>query len=313
MPTNDPPRGQHPYRLMEQMQVDLSALVIQEHALLELMGGPFPERKNDFHGIARVLDVACGAGSWALEVARANPHLEVTGIAGQAMLVAHAQERAATAGLKNVRFSLVTGNERLQLPFPDKEFDLVNTQYLHAWLRAGEWLDFARDCWRITRLGGYVRMTEPERGQSTSLAFTHLEDLYLQALQRVGQRVSPDERHIGAANQLTYLYQEVGAVEITRRAYITDYGEAGDLPEHALLRLQLYLQTFQPLILQEGLASEEELATLMHKISDEMEQEDFAANRFLITVCGRKPAEDEMGEERAIRWNGTHNLAFKRV
>ncbi len=293
MPANDRQPGRTPYRLMEQMQIDIPSLVIQEHALLGLMGGPFPEHANDFRAMKRVLDVACGAGGWAIEVARNNPHLEVVGIAGQATLVAHARERAAAAGLSNVRFSLLTGNEKLQLPFPDQEFDLVNTQYLHAWLRENEWSDFARDCWRITRPSGYVRMTEPERGQSTSLAFTHLEDLYLQAMQRVGQRISPDERHIGSATQLTRLFQEIETAEITRRAYITDYGKTGDLPEHALTRLCLYAQTFQPLILQEGLASQEELETLMGQISEEIKHEEFAANRFLITICARKPAEEE--------------------
>jgi ubiquinone/menaquinone biosynthesis C-methylase UbiE len=291
MPTNDPQPT--PYRLSEQMQVDLPSLVIQERALLDLLGGPFPERTNDFRDFTRVLDVACGAGSWALEVARAHPHLEVTGLANQQALVAYASTRAAEANLKNVSFVLVAGKQRPQLPFPDEYFDLVNTQYLHSWLRAGEWPDFVRECWRVTRPAGYVRMTEPERGQSTSLAFTRLEDLFLQAMHKTGQRFSPDDRHIGAANQLLYLCQEAGWTEITRRAALTDYGKMGDLPENPFSRIQLYMRSFQPLILQEGLASAEELATLMQQVSKEIESEDFAANRFLITVCGHKPGASE--------------------
>jgi ubiquinone/menaquinone biosynthesis C-methylase UbiE len=293
---------------MEHMQVDLPALVIQEHSLLELMGGPFPERNNNLHDFTRVLDIACGAGSWAMEIARTHPHLEVTGITSQSALVDYAQKRADSAGLKNVRFLLVVGHEKPQLPFPEEEFDLVNTQYLHAWLRADEWQEFACECWRVSRPGGYIRMTEPERGQSTSAAFTRLEDLYLQTLHRTGQRLSPDDRHIGAATQLAYLCQETGWEKVTRNAFVIDYGKAGELPENLLSRWQLYMQTFQPLILQEGLASSEELTTLMQTVSEEIKREDFAANRFLITVCGQKPAKAETVKTlRSARVNGAQH------
>jgi ubiquinone/menaquinone biosynthesis C-methylase UbiE len=299
-----PQPGKKAYRLIEHMQVDLPSLVHQERAQLDLMGGPFPERKNDFRGFTRVLDVACGVGSWAMEIARAHPYLEVIGITTQQALVAYAREQASAAGLKNVRFLQVVGDEKLQLPFSDAEFDLVNTQYLHSWLRTGEWPDFMHDCWRVTRPGGYVRMTEPERGQSTSLAFEHLMDLYLQALHRTGQRFSPDDRHIGAANQLIYLCQEAGWTEITRHAYLTDYGKASDTPENPFLRQQLFAQTFRPLILQEGLASDEELTTLLQQVREEIENEDFVAHRFLITICGRKPEElDDLQEQQKTDWS----------
>lgn len=290
MPTNDPQPDKKPSRLIEQMLIDLPSLVIQERALLKLTNGPFPERKNDFHDFSRVLDVACGAGSWAMEIARANPQLEVVGITAQNALVTHARERAEAAGLNNVRFLLVTGDEMPQLSFPAETFDLVNTQYLHAWLQRDEWSDFVRDCWRVTRPGGYVRMTEPERGQATGAAFERIGDLYLQALHKNGQRFSPDERHIGAANQLAYFCQEAGLTEITRCAYVTDLSKSGDLPEHyATLRLQLYARTFQPLILQAGLISAEEWDMLIQQANAEIERADFVAHRFLITVCGRKP------------------------
>lgn len=297
MPRDYPPPGKKPYRLIEHTKVDLASLEIQERSLLELMGGPFPERNNDFRGFTRVLDVACGVGSWAIAIAREHPYLEVIGITTQYSLVAHARKRALAAGLKNAFFFQVVGGEKPQLPFPSAEFDLVNTQYLHSWLRTGEWPDFIRDCWRVTRPGGYVRMTEPERGQSTSLALTRLEDLYLQAMHRIGQRFSPDDRHIGAANQLLYLCQEAGFREITRRAYMTDYDQDGDAPENPFLRLQLLTQTFRPLILEENLAREEELTALLQQAREEIEQEDFAAYRFLITVCGRKPPEGEQQRE----------------
>ena len=296
MPVNDPQPGEKPYRLIEHMQVDLPALEKQERALLELIGGPFPERMNDFAGFKRVLDVACGAGSWAIEVAQAHPDLEVVGLAFQSKLMTRASERARAANLPNLRFLLLTEQDQPHLPFPDATFDLVNSQYLHSWLHTGEWLAFMHECRRVIRPGGYLRMTEPERGQSTSLAFARLEDLMLQALQILGQRLAPDERHIGAATRLMYLYRETGWQDITRRAHLTDYGKAGDLSEKPFVRIQLYIQTLKPLLLREELVDEEELTELLQTVRAEMELPGFAAQRYLITLCGRKATTSELAQ-----------------
>lgn len=296
MPTGGPQPGKKPYRFIGQMEVDPPSLALQERTLLKLTGGLFPERKHDFCGFKRVLDVTCGAGSWALTVARENPHLEVISVTTHEALVTYAQEQARAADLNNVHFMLMAGNERLQLPFFDEDFEMVNTQYLYLWLHTDEWADFVRDCWRVTRPGGYLRMTEPERGQSTSLAFAHLEDLCLQAMEKNGLRFSPDDRHIGLANQLLYLCQETGWSEITRRAYISDYGEASDPQKYSFLCLQLHASTLWPLILQENLACEEELTALLQQVKDEMERDEFAANCFSITVGGRKLEESGRAE-----------------
>lgn len=290
-PTDYPQAGNIPIRFSDQVGADLSLQLLRERKLLDLMAGPFPERANDFRDFTRVLDIDCGAGCWALEVARTNLHLEVVGITRQQELVAWAREQAEADGLNNVTFLLMADDEKLRLPFPAATFDLVNTQNLHSWLQADAWRDFVRDCWRVTRQGGYLRMTEPERGQATSPALERLLDLYLQALHKTGQRVSPDDRHIGAANQLPHLCQEAGWSEITRRAYIIDYQKKSDLPEdYARRRLRLYAQTVQPLILREGLASTEEIVSLLQQASTEVENEDFVATRFLITVSAHKLA-----------------------
>lgn len=296
MPVIDPQPGEKPYRLIEHMQIALPALERQERARLELMGGPFPERMNDFRGFSRILDVACGAGSWAIEVARTHPDLEVVGLAFQRGLLAHARKRARAAGLRNVRFVLIANQNQPHLPFSDEEFDLINAQYLYSWLHTDEWPDFMRDCWRAIRPGGYLRMTEPERGQSTSLAFTRLADLMLQALQAVGQRFSPDERHIGAATRLGHLYRAAGWQDTTRHAYLTDYAKADDLPDKPFAHVQRSLQTLKPILLRAGLAGEEELNALLQTVRAEMDYADFAAHRYLITFCGRKAARRELAQ-----------------
>src|SRR5258708_23703122 len=65
---NDPNSGAEMVRLLD-----------QDRLITQGMGGLLPERSNDFSGIQRVLDVACGPGGLAQEVAFAHPEMEVTG------------------------------------------------------------------------------------------------------------------------------------------------------------------------------------------------------------------------------------------
>lgn len=82
---------------------------------------------SDFAGIAAdhtVLDVACGAGSVACQVARTARH--VTGIDVTPAMIAQAQARQAQDGLSNVSWQI--GDVR-QLPYQSNTFDVVLTRY----------------------------------------------------------------------------------------------------------------------------------------------------------------------------------------
>jgi len=54
-------------------------LLNADKVLTKGMGGTLSEQSN-LSGIKRVLDIACGPGGWALEVAREHPEIDVTGI-----------------------------------------------------------------------------------------------------------------------------------------------------------------------------------------------------------------------------------------
>src|SRR6266436_6885658 len=107
---NDPESGAEMARLMD-----------QDRLITRGMGGLFPER-SDLSGIQRILDVACGPGGWAQEVAFAYPEIEVVGFDISRAMIDYANAFARVQGLHNLSFQVM---DILQpLTFPDSSFDL---------------------------------------------------------------------------------------------------------------------------------------------------------------------------------------------
>ena len=102
---------------------------------------------------AAVLDVGCGGGQIAAELARENPTLRVFGLD-----FAMPQIRRARRRSRDVRF--VPGSA-LELPFPDGAFDLV---YSIGSIK--HWPDRARglsECVRVLRPGGRLLVLDLDR------------------------------------------------------------------------------------------------------------------------------------------------------
>src|SRR6266700_2752697 len=79
-----------------------TARLIKQHSLFtEHMGGVFPVHL-DVTGVQRVLDLACGPGSWALDVAFRYPEMHVTGVDISETNARYAAARARSQGLANV-------------------------------------------------------------------------------------------------------------------------------------------------------------------------------------------------------------------
>ena len=82
--------------------------------------------------------------------------------------IEYAHARAHTQGLDNATFIVMDVTRPLE--FPDACFDLVNARLLVSVLSTEAWLPLLRECVRVTRPGGLIRLTECERSISTSPA-----------------------------------------------------------------------------------------------------------------------------------------------
>ncbi len=104
-----------------------------------------------------ILDVGCGTGRWAMELAQQFPAARVTGVD----LVA---TENFTSGYGLVRppanYAFVRGNALEGLPFDDNTFDFVHQRLLVAALPRDKWPLVVRELVRVTRPGGWVELAE---------------------------------------------------------------------------------------------------------------------------------------------------------
>ncbi|MBX5457537.1 MAG: methyltransferase domain-containing protein [Thermogemmatispora sp.] len=285
-PSSAPSRNT--YIIDSEQAAELARLMQQDRLLTEAMGGLLPEEGIALPERGRVLDLACGPGGWALELAFRFPKVEIIGIDISPSVIEYANAQAWSRGLENVHFQV--GNVMESLPFPDQSFDLINGRALCGFMLPNSWPRLLAECFRLLKPGGILRCTETEQPLTTSPAFEHFCALGTQALKRAGQSFSPDGRHIGITPVLPRLLRQAGFERVRLRASAIEWsiGTEGHYPvfKDYLVAMELV----QPFLLKTGVAAKEELERLYQQAVAEMQADDFCAIWTLLTVWGEKPA-----------------------
>jgi SAM-dependent methyltransferase len=109
-------------------------------------------RSLDVQPTHRVMDLGCGDGTTALPIARLGA--DVTGIDIASNLVAAGNQRAAQAGLRNIRFQ--EGDATDLKGVPDASFDLSVS--IFGAMFAPRPFDVAKEMVRVTKPGGRIVM-----------------------------------------------------------------------------------------------------------------------------------------------------------
>ncbi|CAG8510359.1 644_t:CDS:2 [Ambispora leptoticha] len=124
-------------------------LEVQHYLMRYLYQGNFksPVQETLNAGHARVLDLGCGAGTWAIEVAKEFPSAEVTGVDITNFF-------PSDVTTPNVNFIEHNFQERKRLPFDDNTFDLVHMRFLLA--------DVKEEDYQNTLIPELVRVTKPD-------------------------------------------------------------------------------------------------------------------------------------------------------
>lgn len=108
---------------------------------------------------ARILDVGCGTGRWAREVAANFPSARVVGMD---VMPPRADEAAAPSALdaRSPNYTFAPGNVLEGLPLPDASFDFVHMRLLFLAIPADRWPFVVGELCRVTRPGGWVELVE---------------------------------------------------------------------------------------------------------------------------------------------------------
>jgi ubiquinone/menaquinone biosynthesis C-methylase UbiE len=108
-----------------------------------------------------VLDLACGTGTLAIEIKKANPQAKVSALDGDRAILQRARAKAKEAGVK-IEFQDGLSNE---LPYGGRSFDVVVSTLFFHHLTDEAKADTAEEIRRVLRLGGRILIADWGRPQ----------------------------------------------------------------------------------------------------------------------------------------------------
>ena len=250
--------------------------------------GLLPSHFDDVE-LTRILDVGCGPGRWAVDIAFDRPDAEVIGIDLSADLVAYANARARSQRLKNVTFR-VQDFLANTLPFPEHTFELIHLRFAVSWVKREEWVLVLARCFILLRAGGWLVVTEGERMYTTSQALERLQELLCEAFSLSGYGLSSSPGSLGVVVRLGSLLAETGFQKIQSDARVIDYSffrqEANMEWRESFHALVSESASF---LLGTGATTAEELATLDQQILIDLFQSDFCGIIPFFTFSVQKP------------------------
>ncbi len=152
-----------PYPLPKDL-TEINRLDFQHYLLRTGFGGNFAAPIGQPKSI---LDIGCGSGRWAMELAAMFPEANVIGLD----LVPPPADDTHTLGngldRRPENYAFTPGNVLEGLPFPDASFDFVHQRLLITAIPRDRWPFVIRELARVTRPGGWVELAEcgvPEDG-----------------------------------------------------------------------------------------------------------------------------------------------------
>ena len=235
---------------------EMGRLLKQSLFLIRQYGGILVERP-DFKDIERVLDIACGPGQWASDVARQYPKtIHVTGLDLSQRMINFASAKALQDGIENITFQ-VGDATKLPLPYKDNSFDLVNASLIYAFMTRDLWPRFIKDCWRILRPGGYLRVIQEDANILTNSPAMHQYHLLgSQALQRAGSSFYADQ--LGVNPRLPGMFERAGFIIESQRHYIIDVSHGTEGYRLAYEDYRILLAKLRQFLVKWGVATSQE-------------------------------------------------------
>ena len=265
---------------------EMARLINQDRILTRCMGGLFPPQL-DLTGIQHILDIGCGPGGWAMDVARAYPDKRVTAFDISQLMTEFARFQAREQELPNAHF--VTMDALKPLAFPDNSFDFINARFIAGFMPKARWPTLIQECLRLLRPGGFIRLTEFETTISNSYTSEKLGEMFARALQKAGQSFSPTGWQFGITPTLGRFLRDAGCQNVQPMAHVIEWsaGTAEHLSQYQ--NAMVFLKLSQPFLVKMGVATLEEAEVLYQRALEEMMAPDYCALWYFLSTWGEKP------------------------
>jgi ubiquinone/menaquinone biosynthesis C-methylase UbiE len=283
--SSQPSEGENTYVIAD-TAAEMARLILQDQILTRAMGGLIPPG-TDLSKARRVLDVACGPGGWALELARAYPDLQVVGIDISSRMIDYATSQAEDSGLDNISFLVMDALEPLD--FPDGYFDLVNARYISGFVSLAAWPRFLEGIARVTVPGGVACITDGDiYSISTGPAFEKLSGFFAKAMLLEGHYISPDGVHTYITPMIGPFLQGAGYQNIKKKSHVIDWSPGMQEHETIYQNWVAVLKLLQPFLIKKGVTTQGEADRLYREAVIEMLSDDFSALWYFLSVWCNK-------------------------
>jgi ubiquinone/menaquinone biosynthesis C-methylase UbiE len=289
MTAEDRPGVKTNYVIDAESGVEMARLIDQDRIMTEVMGGIFPS-SIDLWEVDKVLDMGCGPGGWALEVARSMPDTSVVGVDISQRMISYANAYVSVQDLENIEFKVMDITRPLN--FADNEFALVNGRLWGSFLHRDVWPVVVKECARITRPGGLILLTEGDQsGETNSEAYERYKVFLLQAMVRRGLSQNPLGNSLGVTPMLRRHLLAAGYDDIRLVPHVLDFSAGTAAYDIFRKNIRSGFKLVQPFLVQYGTAKQEELDEVFEQVLREMDRDDFAALLPFVTAIGRKRSE----------------------
>lgn len=284
----DEPSRENSYVLDTESATEQVRILHQDRMVTRCMGGPLRELEpSTIEQMHSILDLACGPGAWVLDMAYEYPRVGVTGVDISHRMIEYAQALAREQNVHNATFHVMDVLEPLH--FPDNSFDLVNARAMFGFMSRADWPKLVKECMRVLKPGGTLRLTEIEFGITNSPATEKLTGLFLKALSTTGRSFSPDGRHLGITPMLKYFMREAGFEQLRSVPYLLDASFGSDDHGAQVQNSAMAYRGLQPFLVNLHMINDEDFEETYQQSLNEMQAEDFCSLWYFLTVLGRKP------------------------
>jgi ubiquinone/menaquinone biosynthesis C-methylase UbiE len=231
-------------------------LNLQHHLLKVAAGGNYraPLRQAP----RAILDVACGTGIWAREMAVQYPRARVVGFDYDRTPLERALKVLGPGGQFPSNFRFVEANMFERFPFEEGEFDYSFSRFLVVATPTDKWSHITREMLRVTRRGGYVEMVDMQQFPVTqSPAYNRLLAAAADLVQKRGMQT-------GVGRTLKRYLEEAGLQQVQEREFRVGTGRQGYRHQRLLISdLLAGHRNLKGALVQLGYFSEAEFDELM--------------------------------------------------
>lgn len=268
------------YRPSHGEEADIARLVEQSRILvsvIKLFPKHFKPRGDEF-----IVDIGCGPGGWAIDVAFKYQDMSVIGIDIAQNAVDYAMLRAKMEAIDNVTFE--QGDATKHLPFRDESVDYINMTLANSFLLKEQWPLLLAECARVLHPGGWIRSVEWVVTHTSSPALRRVVQILNEAI------ASSGKRYVELVPYLRPMMKDASLVPAPLATHVVDFSESTSAHRAMCEDIAIGVHLATPFVVSSGITSREEFEQLIERMKMEMREMTFYAQIHVSDITAQKLA-----------------------